>query len=164
MARIKKTIFQIRKGLSEDWKKKNPVLRNGEPSFETDTFSFKIGNGILPYKELPYVAKGSALEADLFKRLADLETGFEDLLQRVAALEKSPDQKVITTIMANGLPLTNTNGKVYLPNASQTLRGIVKGSFNQNCIKVLSDGSMEVNKINITKITQTPGEEFIIKG
>ena len=50
-----KTIFQVRRGTSEQWDRINPILRAGEPGYAIDTAKLKIGNGSTPWKELPYV-------------------------------------------------------------------------------------------------------------
>lgn len=52
---ILKTIFQLKRGQSADWKKINPVLRVGEPGFEIDTGRLKIGNGLANWNALKYI-------------------------------------------------------------------------------------------------------------
>ena len=59
MAQVIKTTFKFRRNLASYWKKKNPVLAEGEPCFELDTGKLKIGNGTTAYKDLPYVNSGS---------------------------------------------------------------------------------------------------------
>jgi hypothetical protein len=58
MAEVIKTQFQLRRGKKATWETKNPILAKGEPGFETDTFGLKIGDGITPWIELPYISKG----------------------------------------------------------------------------------------------------------
>lgn len=58
MAEVIKTTIQLRRGKSTSWETKNPVLAKGEPGFEVDTYGLKIGDGITPWNELPYIAKG----------------------------------------------------------------------------------------------------------
>lgn len=53
MAKRVKTIFQVRRALSEEWNQVNPILRVGEPGFAIDTYELKIGNGVSRWKELP---------------------------------------------------------------------------------------------------------------
>lgn len=45
MARVIKITFQLRRGLHDKWIEENPILSEGEPAFETDTFRLKIGDG-----------------------------------------------------------------------------------------------------------------------
>ncbi len=47
--------FQMRRGLAAEWILVNPTLAAGEFGYETDTGSLKIGNGIDPWNNLPYV-------------------------------------------------------------------------------------------------------------
>lgn len=52
------TKIQLKRATSNRWQQLNPVLSNGEPGFEKDTFKLKIGNGTLSWNDLPYVAGG----------------------------------------------------------------------------------------------------------
>ena len=52
---IIKTTFQLRRGPEATWLKNNPVLANGEPSFVTDKFLIKIGDGVTRWKDLPFL-------------------------------------------------------------------------------------------------------------
>ena len=54
---ILKTTFQLKRGKSADWQKVNPVLRVGEPGFETDTGRLKIGDGSTEWNLLNYVGE-----------------------------------------------------------------------------------------------------------
>ena len=54
---ILKTIFQLKRGLSANWKSANPVLRTGEPGFETDTGKLKIGDGKTAWNDLAYIGE-----------------------------------------------------------------------------------------------------------
>lgn len=51
-----KTTFLLRRGQSSAWASVNPVLMAGEPAFELDTNKLKVGDGITPYNDLPYIA------------------------------------------------------------------------------------------------------------
>lgn len=55
MVKIYKTTFKLLRGTHEEWDRLNPILQEGEPGFETDTFKLKIGNGIDRYVNLPYI-------------------------------------------------------------------------------------------------------------
>lgn len=57
MARVIKIIFQLRRGLHDKWIEENPILSEGEPAFETDTFRLKIGDGKTAYQALPYIGE-----------------------------------------------------------------------------------------------------------
>lgn len=47
-----KAVILFRGGIAADWDKQNPVLRNREPGWATDTGVLKIGDGITPWKDL----------------------------------------------------------------------------------------------------------------
>lgn len=53
---IIKTTFKLRRGLAARWAEVNPILAEGEPGFELDTYKLKIGNGEKAWNDLPYVA------------------------------------------------------------------------------------------------------------
>lgn len=53
-------VFQLRRGLAIDWAARNPILRDGEPGFETDTHLYKLGDGRTPWSALQYFQPDSA--------------------------------------------------------------------------------------------------------
>lgn len=63
MVKLYKTIFQLRRGLNDDWVRINPVLREGEPGFVTDRNRLKIGDGVTPWNELPYSDNGGSVKS-----------------------------------------------------------------------------------------------------
>ena len=55
MAEIQiKAIFQYRRGSTSEWESVNPILKEGEPGLNTTIRKIKIGDGITPWKDLPY--------------------------------------------------------------------------------------------------------------
>ena len=55
-----KTIpLQFKRGTAEAFRRANPILLNGEPAWEWDTYRLKIGDGVKRYKQLPYITGGS---------------------------------------------------------------------------------------------------------
>ena len=59
MTQVIRTTFKFRRNLASYWKKKNPVLAEGEPCFELDTGKLKIGNGTTAYNDLSYINSDS---------------------------------------------------------------------------------------------------------
>jgi hypothetical protein len=47
---VLRTIFQLKRGLSEAWDRNNPILAPGEPGWTLDTHILKIGDGTTPWK------------------------------------------------------------------------------------------------------------------
>ena len=58
--------FKLRRDTAHSWTTVNPMLKEGEPGFESDTGRFKIGDGITPWTTLPYFEPGSASPADSY--------------------------------------------------------------------------------------------------
>ena len=54
-------ILQLKRGTAERWYTVNPILAIGEPGFVYDANKLKIGDGVTPWNELPYI-EGSASE------------------------------------------------------------------------------------------------------
>jgi len=53
--------IQFRRGKAAFWTDENPVLRPGEPGFETDTEKLKIGDGRTHWRELEYFVEGTGV-------------------------------------------------------------------------------------------------------
>ena len=64
MAEIIKTTFQLKRGTRDRWEELNLVLAAGEPGFELDTFGLKVGDGVTPWRDLPYVGENKVFNAD----------------------------------------------------------------------------------------------------
>lgn len=47
--------IKFKRGTEARWAELNPVLGNGEPGYVYDKHKFKIGNGVTPWNDLPYV-------------------------------------------------------------------------------------------------------------
>lgn len=84
---IIKHTYQFKRGLAADWKRVNPVLKEGEPGFESDTNRLKIGNSFDAWNSLPYTGESgdeAAQEILSFINYSDLPAvGSADLLYRV---------------------------------------------------------------------------------
>lgn len=48
------THINQRRDTAAQWAFENPVLQNGELGWETDTRQAKLGNGTVPWNDLPY--------------------------------------------------------------------------------------------------------------
>lgn len=53
-----KSTIQLRRGSSAEWESVNPVLKEGEPGFDTTNRKMKIGDGVTPWKDLDYQESG----------------------------------------------------------------------------------------------------------
>lgn len=56
-------VLQLKRATAERWQEVNPVLAVGEPGFEYTTNKLKIGDGVLPWNELPYLNEEHVVNA-----------------------------------------------------------------------------------------------------
>lgn len=49
--------IQFKRGTSDRWEELNLVLEAGQPGFETNTNRLKIGDGVTPWRDLPYLGE-----------------------------------------------------------------------------------------------------------
>lgn len=55
MATVLNTTFKLKRGTAARWAELNLVLEQGEPGFVYDKNRLKIGDGITPWNDLPYI-------------------------------------------------------------------------------------------------------------
>jgi hypothetical protein len=73
--------LQLKRGTAARWIELNSVLAAGEPGFEYDTKRLKIGDGITPWKELPYIGSNKIYSVNTYKDLPSI--GDETCLYKV---------------------------------------------------------------------------------
>ena len=49
--------LQLKRGTARAFRIANPILLEGQPAVELDTFKLKIGNGYTRYNKLPYIGE-----------------------------------------------------------------------------------------------------------
>ena len=130
-----KTTFLVKRASAVKWAEVNPTLGPGEPGCELDTHKLKMGDGATAWNDLPYVGtyNGPTVDTDLSEYVK-----FADLAEA----------------LKNYMPKTQI--------ASGTILGAEKSSDEQNKIKVLDDGTMEVNSLNINKLVQNEEDILIL--
>jgi hypothetical protein len=47
--------FKLRRATGASWNSTNPILQAGEPGFDSTTNQLKIGDGVTPWRLLPYL-------------------------------------------------------------------------------------------------------------
>ena len=57
MATILNTTFKLKRGTAARWAEVNPILEQGEPGFVYDQNRLKIGDGVTPWNDLPYIGE-----------------------------------------------------------------------------------------------------------
>lgn len=55
MATVYNTTFRLKRGTAARWAEVNPILDQGEPGFVYDQNRLKIGDGVTPWNDLPYI-------------------------------------------------------------------------------------------------------------
>ena len=134
------TTFKLRRGVSEDWSNVNPILAEGEPGVETDTLKLKIGNGVTPWNDLPYLTGEESETTFIYNAILVVdelpEVGEEWPLYKIASTQKlyywdgnnhnyiclnaefiDTDTNTDNILIVNELPVTGEENVLYkLPN------------------------------------------------
>ena len=93
------------------------------------------------------------------------ENNFTDtLLQKLNGIEAGAEVNVIESISLNSVPLEISGKAVNIPIATTGALGVVQSTAAENGVTVTSNGSMEVNNINVMKLVQTAGDALILNG
>lgn len=129
--------FQLLGDTTQAWAiNSHKVLLKNEPGIElleNGKAKIKIGDGVKSWGELPYFGD----EVNLDEVWSAIKKAQEDI-------------KALQDIV----------GKLSV--ASGTVLGLVKSSTEENKIKVLDDGTMEVNSLNVNRLVQTEGEDLVL--
>ena len=130
---------------------------------------------VSPEGQLSVVAIAQSQVAGLTDALADkvdvvagkgLSTNdfTNELLQKLNGIEAGAEVNVIESISLNSVPLEISGKAVNIPIATVGSLGVVQSTAAENGVTVTSNGSMEVNNINVNKLVQTEGERLILNG
>lgn len=93
------------------------------------------------------------------------ENDFTDtLLEKLNGIESGAEVNVIEVVSLNSVPLEVSGKAVNIPIAAVGSLGVVQSSAAENGVTVTSNGSMEVNNINVTKLVQTAEDSLILNG
>lgn len=85
--------------------------------------------------------------------------------KKLAGIASGAQVNVIEKIKINGAELTvGADKSVNIPFATNNTIGVVLSSDEENKIAVGADGTMEVNSLNVNKLTQTDGDTLILNG
>lgn len=93
------------------------------------------------------------------------ENNFTDtLLEKLNGIEAGAEVNVIEVVSLNSVPLDVSAKTVNIPIATVGALGVVQSSTAENGVTVTSNGSMEVNNINVMKLVQTEGDALVLNG
>lgn len=85
--------------------------------------------------------------------------------EKISTLETNiADAGNIDAVKINGTALAITDKAVDIPLATAEKFGVVKSSASTNKITVGTDGTMEVNNVSISKLTQNDSEVLVLDG
>ena len=88
----------------------------------------------------------------------------DNLITKLEGIETGAEANVIESVKVGGSALTVSDIAVDIPIATSEAVGVVKSSSKENQVAVSSEGEMEVNSINVNKLTQTEGDVLVLDG
>ena len=86
------------------------------------------------------------------------------LLEKLNGIEAGAEVNVIEVVSLNSVPLDVSAKTVNIPIATVGALGVVQSSAAENGVTVTSNGSMEVNNVNVMKLVQTAGDALVLNG
>jgi len=94
------TLIKMRRGTTEEWATENPILSPGEPGVDLETGEYRIGNGLVPWADLPS-ASGAAVAAE-----ASAAAAADSAADAVGAVGNKIDKQggvVFSSLVASGI-------------------------------------------------------------
>lgn len=88
----------------------------------------------------------------------------DDLMSKLEGIATGAQVNVLEAVKVNGAALQITDKAVNIPIATAQGLGVVMGSADENKVAVGTDGTMEVNSVNVSKLVQTAGDTLILDG
>ena len=140
---IMEVILKNKRFTKESWTNNNPILNEDELGFESDTFSFKIGDGKTRWNDLEYVSCNTAYKLAGSRKIGEaiFDNTKDVTLDEIGALSK------------NGGTLT---GPLYLNSNDYYIDNIGTGVFNTlsvNDITIKNNFNIESDSIRFKGIT-----------
>lgn len=83
---------------------------------------------------------------------------------KLDGIETGAQVNKIESVKVGGTALEISEKSVNIPVATGTLLGVVMGSTAENKVTVGTDGTMEVNSLNINKLVQSDGDYLVLDG
>jgi hypothetical protein len=120
--------IQFRRGTAAEWAAANPTLAPGELGYESDTGSFKIGNGTTAWASLAYGAVGEAYVDNAIANVVGLSPETLDTLEELAAaVGNNPNfVQTVTDMVADA----EANVVAYTDNAVASLVNAAPQTLN----------------------------------
>ena len=106
----------------------------------------------------------SQVWADINPILADGEPGYELDTHRLKIGDGEKSWNELPYIGGSSTEIPELQEYVTKEELESLVKAYIPSSEKENQIKVLSDGTMEINSLNITKLVQTEGDTLILDG
>lgn len=86
------------------------------------------------------------------------------LMNKLNGIQAGAQANILESVKVAGVALPISEKAVDIVIATAQAAGVVKGSDAENKIAVATDGTMEVNSLNVSKLTQTAGDTLTLNG
>lgn len=106
----------------------------------------------------------SQIWANINPILAEGEPGYELDTHRLKIGDGEKSWNELPYIGGSSTEIPELQGYVTKEELESLVKTYIPSSEKENQIKVLSDGTMEINSLNITKLVQTEGDTLILDG
>lgn len=106
----------------------------------------------------------SQVWADINPILAEGEPGYELDTHRLKIGDGEKSWNELPYIGGSSTEIPELQEYVTKEEIESLVKAYIPSSEKENQIKVLSDGTMEINSLNITKLVQTEGDTLILDG
>lgn len=137
MAEVIKPNFRLllRRNTKANWERRNPVLLEGEPGFEIDTYHLKIGDGKTHWNDLPYLNDNKAeIKNEITEILAYY--GVENFKTKEDLLNNAKNKN------ENKIYKVSGEKALYQWNEEKQSFELLGGeSFDPNTIKIINGGN-----------------------
>lgn len=152
--------FQHRRDQAAVWTSVNPILLDGEVGIESDTRSFKVGNGVSSWNDLPYYLTSSAVRGQASKMTDGTISGLTQGVYKGTGLTATFDS---ATAFGMSLGSSDLFGLKNTSGATQLMRfyGSIDATANNNQIlgiKLAKNGTA-INETECRAFTGSAGAE-----
>lgn len=106
----------------------------------------------------------SQVWADINPILAEGEPGYELDTHRLKIGDGEKSWNELPYIGGSSTEIPELQEYVTKEELESLVKDYIPSSEKENQIKVLNDGTMEINSLNITKLVQTEGDTLILDG
>ena len=163
-------VIQLRRDTAANWRAVNPILREGEPGYETDTKLRKIGDGVTAWNDLDYLSAENITQefgnspnlvisqASITRALEAIGNDIESVTKELVTVNEegigiSRIDKLEDNLNTTNSNLTNTN--TNLSNLSNKVNNIVVDEYGDNANKAISQRQVTNLEERVTETENT---------